>query len=140
MTPCLDSIDRFTTARRCPRKNRISTTLIAAMLVACVVGAAAASAAPPHDATAAASTKPCAKFSGPVLLTYAAPQTIIIHIIKGKVNAATVFTMTPTTAYTRNGQPATFADIKVGDTATICAVEQLPSGTLLASWVQATGP
>ena len=121
-------------------KNRQPAALIAILLVACVVGAAVVSAAPQRDATPAASTKPCARFNGPVLLTYANPQTIVIHIIKGKVNAATVFTMTATTAYTRNGQPATFADIKVGDSATICAVEQLPSGTLLASWVQAIGP
>ena len=121
-------------------KTRLPATLVALFVVACLIGVAAASAAPRHDAAPAAATKPCAKFSGPVLLTYTNPQTIIIHIIKGKVNAATVFTMTPTTTYTRNGQPAAFADIKAGDSATICAVEQLPSGVLLASWVQATGP
>jgi hypothetical protein len=59
---------------------------------------------------------------------------------KGKVNAATVFTMTPTITYALNGQLATFEDVVVGDYATICAVEQLPDGTLLASWVTATGP
>ena len=56
------------------------------------------------------------------------------------MNAATVFTMTPTTTYALNGQPAIFEDVVVGDYATICAVEQLPNGTLLASWVNATGP
>lgn len=90
--------------------------------------------------TAPAASKSCMKFSGAVVLTYPNPATIIIHIIKGKVNAATVFTMTPTTTYTLNGQPAAFEDIVVGDYATICAVEQLPNGTLLASWVNATGP
>jgi hypothetical protein len=88
---------------------------------------------------APAATKSCMKFSGAVLLTYPNPPTIIIHIIKGKVNAATVFTMTPTTTYALDGQPATFDDVMVGDYATICAVEQLPSGTLLASWVNVTG-
>ncbi len=62
---------------------------------------------------APAATKSCMKFSGTVLLTYANPPTIIIHIIKGKVNAATVFTMTPTTVYALNGQPATFDDVLV---------------------------
>ena len=53
---------------------------------------------------------------------------------------ATTFAMTPSTTYTRNGTAATFAGIRAGDTGTICAVEQLPSGVLLASWVEVTGP
>ena len=48
--------------------------------------------------------------------------------------------MTPTTTYTLNGEPATFFDVMAGDNATICAVEQLPSGMLLARWVDVTGP
>lgn len=56
------------------------------------------------------------------------------------MNAATTFTMTPTTTYFRNGKPATFADVKIGDTGTIAAQEQLPSGTLLACSVSVTGP
>jgi hypothetical protein len=82
----------------------------------------------------------CGKFSGTVLLTYSNPQTIILHVIRGKVNAPTTFTMTPTTGYVRNGLPAGFADIKIGDTGTITATEQLPSGTLLACTVSMTGP
>lgn len=121
-------------------KNRLPSVLVALVVATGLIAVAVASAATRRDTTPAAANKSCMKFSGPVLLTYTNPQTIIIHIIKGKVNAATVFTMTPATTYTRNGLPATFADIKAGDAATICAVEQLPSGTLLASWVQATGP
>lgn len=94
----------------------------------------------PSLAGARAATPTCAKYSGIVRLTYSNPQTIILHIIQGKVNAATTFTMTPTTTYTRNGKPATFADIKAGDTGTITATEQLPSGTLLACAVTMTGP
>jgi hypothetical protein len=82
----------------------------------------------------------CGKFSGTVVLTYSNPQTIIVHIIKGKVNAPTTFTMTPTTSYLRNGVSASFADIKIGDTGTITATEQLPSGTLLACSVTMAGP
>ncbi len=81
----------------------------------------------------------CGKFSGTVLLTYSNPQTIILHIIKGKVNAPTTFTMTPTTSYLRNGVSASFADIKIGDTGTITATEQLPSGTLLACSLSMAG-
>jgi hypothetical protein len=84
--------------------------------------------------------KNCGKFNGTVILTYTNPTTIILHIIQGKVNAPTTFTMTPTTTYLRNGQPARFADIKLGDTGTITATEQLPSGTLLACSVIMTGP
>ena len=75
-----------------------------------------------------------------MLLTYSNPQTIILHVSKGKVNAATAFTMTPTTTYVRNGAAASFADIKIGDTGTITATEQLPSGTLLTCSVVVTGP
>ena len=91
-----------------------------------------------------AATKPasagCGKFSGTVVLTYTNPDTIILHIIKGKVNAATTFTMTQSTTYLRNGKPATFAEIKIGDVGTITATEQLPSGVLLACSVVVTGP
>lgn len=111
--------------------------VLAALAVSAPVAALAGPAASP---AAAASTKSCAKFSGTVVLTYTNPDTIILHIIQGKVNAATTFTMTPSTTYTRNGQPATFADIKNGDTGTISATEQLPSGTLLACSVVMTGP
>ena len=65
------------------------------------------------------------------MLVYSNPDTIILHIIKGKVNAATTFTMTPTTSYVRNGQSATFADVKIGDSGSITATEQLPSGRCL---------
>jgi hypothetical protein len=82
----------------------------------------------------------CAKFSGTVLLTYSNPQTIILHVIKGKVNAATTFTMTPTTTFLRNGAPATFADVRIGDAGTITAQAQQPSGTLLACSVAVSGP
>ena len=119
---------------------RVPAAIRVSVLLAGIVGLLAVVGTSWSDTALPAGAKPCAKFAGPVLMTYSSPQTIIIHIIKGKVNAATVFTMTPATAYTRNGLPATFADIKAGDNATICAVEQLPSGTLLASWVEATGP
>ncbi len=83
---------------------------------------------------------PCAKFSGWVLMSYSNPQTIILHVVRGKVNAATTFTMTASTVYTRNGAPATFADIRTGDSGTISAIEELPSGALLACAVTVTGP
>ena len=97
-------------------------------------------AATPASASTQKAASQSRTFSGTVLLTYSNPQTIILHVIKGKVNAATTFTMTPTTTYLRNGVPATFADVKIGDTGTIRATEQLPSGTLLASSVSVTGP
>jgi hypothetical protein len=112
-------------------KNRVRAVFPLVLILAGVLAVAA---------VAPAATKSCMKFSGAVVLTYPNPPTIVIHIIKGKVNAATVFTMTPTTTYTVNGQPATFGDVMLGDYATICAVEQLPNGTLLASWVNVTGP
>ena len=123
-------------------KRRIHAMAIVLGLAATMLvpsSLAAASARPASTANAAKATT-CGKFSGPVLLTDTNPDTIILHIIRGKVNAATTFTMTPSTTYTRNGAPATFADIKIGDTATITATEQLPSGVLLACSVVATGP
>ncbi len=119
--------------------SRIHRSLHATLMLACALGLAAG-AVLAHGAEPLAANKSCMKFSGPVLMTYTNPQTIILHIIRGKVNAATTFTMAPTTTYTRNGSPATFADIRTDDSATICAVEQLPSGVLLATWVTATGP
>lgn len=112
--------------------RRMTTTIV-------VIGLLAAALLTPALAGARASSA-CGKFSGTVLLTYSSPQTIILHVIKGKVNAPTTFTMTPTTSYLRNGQPAAFADIKISDTGTITATEQLPSGTLLACSVTMTGP
>jgi hypothetical protein len=108
--------------------------VLALALGALVAGWVASSPAQARQAANAG----CGNFSGTVLLAYPNPQTIILHIIKGKVNAATTFTMTPTTTYLRNGSPASFADIKIGDTGSITATEQLPSGTLLAGSV--TGP
>jgi hypothetical protein len=90
--------------------------------------------------TTPAGKSQCGSFSGTVLLTYSNPHTIILHIIKGKVNAPTTFTMTPTTSYTRNQAAATFADIKIGDTGTITAQAQSPSGVLLACTVSVSGP
>ena len=92
-----------------------------------------------HTSPVDAAGKPCSKFSGTVVLTYTNPTTIILHIIKGKVNAATTFTMTTTTTYIRNGAPATFADIKIGDSGYITATEELPSGTLLTCTVVMNG-
>jgi hypothetical protein len=110
--------------------------LAAIMLVpAAIAGAHARQVAATKPASAS-----CGKFSGTVVLTYTNPDTIILHIIKGKVNAATTFTMTPSTTYLHNGAPATFADIKIGDVGTITATEQLPSGVLLACSVVVTGP
>ena len=56
------------------------------------------------------------------------------------MNAPTTFTMTPTTSFARNGVASSFAAVKIGDTRTIAATEQLPSGTLLACSVTMTGP
>lgn len=110
----------------------LATSVLASVSLAATHGRQVAAAKPGNVA--------CGKFSGTVVLTYTNPDTIILHIIKGKVNAATTFTMTPSTTYTRNGMPATFADIKLGDVGTIAATEQLPSGTLLACSVVVTGP
>ena len=121
-------------------KNRVRVVCLLVLMLAGILGVAGVAMAFRADSGVSAAAKSCMKFSGPVLMTYTNPQTIIIHIIKGKVNAATVFTMTPATAYTLNGQPALFADVQIGDDVTICAVEQRPSGTLLANWVDATGP
>ena len=126
------------------RKHRPRRRIAVAAAVACLALAAGSVAAVlrPADASAAVAAKQtqCAKFSGPVLLTYTNPDTIILRIAKGKVYAATTFTMTPSTTYTRNGQPAAFADIRIGDTGTITATESLPSGALLACSVTMTGP
>jgi hypothetical protein len=83
---------------------------------------------------------PCAKYSGYVLMTYSNPDTIIFKVIRGKVSAATPFTMTPTTVYIRNGRPSAFGEIRAGDTGYISAIEQLPSGVLLACTVVVSGP
>ena len=122
-------------------KRRTHAMIIAAGLAAAILlpVSIAGAHAPGITATRPASAS-CGKFSGTVVLTYTNPDTIILHIIKGKVNAATTFTMTPSTTYTHNGTPATFADIKIGDTGTITATEQLPSGVLLACSVSVTGP
>jgi hypothetical protein len=106
------------------------------VLVVALLGLGAAGAAP----GAAAKPAKCAAFAGTVLLTYSHPDTIILHIIRGKVNAPTTFTMTPQTLYQRNGQPAAFDDIQIGDVGTLTATEQLPSGTLLTCTVDVTGP
>ena len=120
------------------------TWLIAGGIAAVALATAAAPPVLAAHVSASASGKAtashCGTFSGPVLLTYSNPQTIILHIINGKVNAATTFTMTATTTYLRNGAPATLADVKIGDTGTITAQEQLPSGTLLACSVAVSGP
>jgi hypothetical protein len=122
-------------------KRRTCAVIIFAALAASLL--APGSLAATHGRQAA-SARPasasCGKFSGTVVLTYTNPDTIILHIIKGKVNAATTFTMTPSTTYLHNGTPATFADIKIGDVGTISATEQLPSGVLLACSVVVTGP
>lgn len=88
----------------------------------------------------AATSASCAKYSGTVLLTYRNPDTIIVHITKGKVNAATTFTTTPSTTYTRNGLPSAFSAVSIGDTATITARAQYPGGALLACSATLTGP
>jgi len=118
-------------------KRRTSQLIVVQILL--VAGMLGATILTTTTSVAQKGKNPCQKFSGWVNLTYTNPTTIILHVIKGKVNAATTFTMTPTTTYTRNGQPATFADIKIGDTGYISATEQLPSGTLLACAVVVTG-
>jgi hypothetical protein len=132
-----------------PRENemlrRLQIALIGLVAVAAVtsgaVGTTALLAAPAGAASSTTkSSASCAKFSGTVLLTYTNPDTIILHVIRGKVNAPTTFTMTSNTSYTRNGLPSSFAAVKIGDTGTITATEILPSGTLLACAVDLTGP
>ena len=122
------------------RNRFLAAVAVLASLAATSIPAAAAAAQSPVGPASAGAAKGCAKFSGTVNLTYTNPDTIILHVIQGKVNAATTFTMTPSTVYTRNGQPATFASIKIGDTGYITATEQLPSGVLLACSVVMTGP
>ena len=121
-------------------KNRFVAAVTLVLVLAAAAVPAVASAQPTSAVAKGSSAKGCGKFNGTVLLTYTNPDTIILHVVQGKVNAATTFTMTPSTVYIRNGQPSTFAGIKVGDTGTITATEQLPSGTLLACSVVVTGP
>ncbi len=120
------------------RRRRLAVTVAAVVAFTAIAAplGLAGTAAP----SASVASQRCAKYSGTVLLTYSNPQTIILHVIRGKVNAATTFTMTPATTYSRNGSSATFADVKIGDTGTITATEQLPSGTLLACSVTVSGP
>ena len=113
------------------RSRRIAAAGLAAAALAVAVAPPVLAASASTSASTAAASQ-CRKFSGTVVLTYSNPDTIILHVIKGKVNAATTFTMTPTTTYLRNGAPATFADVRIGDTGTIAAQEQLRSGILLA--------
>jgi hypothetical protein len=121
-------------------KNRFVAAAALVLVLAAAAVPAVASAQPASAVAKGGSAKGCGKFSGTVLLTYTNPDTIILHVVQGKVNAATTFTMTPSTAYVRNGQPTTFAGIQIGDTGYISATEQLPSGTLLACSVVVTGP
>ena len=122
-------------------KRRTYAMIISAGLAAALLLPASLAGAHARGITAAKpASASCGKFSGTVVLTYTNPDTIILHIIKGKVNAATTFTMAPSTTYTRNETPATFADIRIGDSGTITATEQLPSGVLLACSVIVTGP
>jgi hypothetical protein len=122
------------------RRRTYAVIFVAVLAAAMLAPVSLAGARAQGAAAAKPANASCGKFSGTVVLTYTNPDTIILHIIKGKVNAATTFTMTPSTTYTHNGTPATFADIKIGDTGTITATEQLPSGALLACSVVVTGP
>jgi hypothetical protein len=120
--------------------TRIRILIVALLVVLTGIGIGPSLAGVTPGPSAAAARSTCGKFSGTVVLTYHNPDTIVLHIIKGKVNAATPFTMTPQTTYQRNGQPATFDDVKIGDVGTITATEQLPSGVLLACTVSVSGP
>jgi hypothetical protein len=122
------------------RNRFLAAAAVLASLAAMSIPAAAAAAQSPVGPASAGAAKGCAKFSGTVNLTDTNPDTVILHVIQGKVNAATTFTMTPSTVYVRNGQPASFGAIKIGDTGYITATEQLPSGALLACSVVVTGP
>jgi hypothetical protein len=122
------------------KRRTYAMVIVAGLAAAMLVPASMAGAHAQRVATAKPASASCGKFSGTVVLTYTNPDTIILHIIKGKVNAATTFTMSPSTTYLHNGTPATFADIKIGDVGTITATEQLPSGVLLACSVVVTGP
>jgi hypothetical protein len=106
---------------------------VLAVLAIVVLG----SLAPP--ASAAAKSASCQKMTGQVLLTYHNPDTIVLGTGKG-MNIATVFTMTPTTTYLRNGVPVTLDGIKYLDMGYISFQAVYPSGTLLACAVVMTGP
>lgn len=88
--------------------------------------------------TATASTKSasCQKMTGQVLLTDHDPDTIMLSTGKG-MNIATVFTLTPTTTYTRNGLPAILDGSKYLDTGYVSFQDAYPSGSLLACAVKA---
>ena len=118
----------------------MAVIIIAALAASVLAPASLAATHGRQVAAAKPGSASCGKFSGTVVLTYTNPDTIILHIIKGQVNAATTFTMTPSTTYLHNGMPATFADIKIGDVGTIAATQQRPSGVLLACSVVVTGP
>ena len=120
--------------------RQLACLLALLAIVLTVPGSATLATTAAAAAPATKAVKPCARFNGTVRLTYHNPDTIVLHVIRGKVNAATTFTMTPTTTYTRNGLVVGFDAIQLGDVGTIRATEQLPSGVLLACGVDVTGP
>lgn len=87
---------------------------------------------------AAAKSQPCKKMTGQVLLTYRNPDTIVLGTGRG-MNIATVFTMTATTTYTRNGVATTLDGIRYLDIGYITFKAVYPSGALLACSVVMSG-
>lgn len=111
---------------------RLVTALVAALLVCLGVTASL-------PAAAQGKSQACSKLSGQVLMTYDNPDTIIMGTGKG-MNIATVFTMTPTTTYTRNGATTNFDGIRYLDVGYISFRAVYPSGSLMACAVTMTGP
>jgi hypothetical protein len=116
------------------RTNR--GTLLVSMIVPLLI-AGLVTFAP--SATAASKTQPCHKMTGQVLLTYHNPDTIIMGTGNG-MNIATVFTMAPTTTYSRNNIATTLDGIKYLDIGYITYQAIYPSGTLMACTVVMNGP
>lgn len=119
------------------RNARSGRRLVARLLLALLMIVGLSALAPAADAAAKPSS--CTKMSGQVLMTYHNPDTIIMGTGKS-MNIATVFTMTPSTTYMRNGTPVTLDGIKYLDTGYITFQAVYPSGTLLACSVVMTGP
>jgi hypothetical protein len=114
------------------RRGTLLVSMIVSLLIAGLV-------ALPPSATAASKTQPCHKMTGQVLLTYHNPDTIIMGTGNG-MNIATVFSMTPTTTYTRNNVPTTLDGIKYLDIGYISYQAVYPSGALMACAVVMNGP
>ena len=113
-----------------PARSLVLSLILTLLALGLVAGAPTSS--------AASKTQPCHKMTGQVLLTYHNPDTIVMGTGKG-MNIATVFTMTPTTTYTRNGVTTSLDGIRYLDIGYITYRAIYPSGTLLACAVVMSG-